>query len=183
MYTSQADVTAYLQRELTASEAITLNPLISAVEKYIDSETGRRFIKTGSIARYFDGTGAKELFIDDAVAITQVAEYDPETQLSTVVASSEYITRPYNKLPISSIEFINGGLSRGTKNIKITGEWGYCTTVPDDIKAIATFLVAQFYINPENLKNENIEGYSRAFTDLLPPLFKSILDNLVKVTI
>lgn len=184
MYSSQVLVQAQLGRELTTNEILLLNPIASAVDKFINSETGRVFEETLSTARYFDGNSSRELYIDDATVITEVAEYDAEDQTSTIIAPAEYITRPYNTLPISSIEFVSGNFfARGTKNIKITGKWGYCAKAPDDIKAVASFLVAQCYLNPENLKQESIEGYSRVFSELLPPIYMNILNNMVKVSI
>lgn len=186
-YTNKKNVESYLQRDLSTDETFILNTLIKAVTEFIDAYTHRHF-EAGDAdeVRYFDGERSTELFIDDCLAITKVEEYDVSDQtVDSEVPSTDYVLLPHNKTPKTSIVSTNGScFLPGLKKYKITGTWGFAEETPEDIQAICTYLIAQIFLNPESLQNESIEGYSRAFNlDMLPPLYKTLLEARVKISI
>lgn len=187
-YTTQEFVEAKLQRDLTDEESTVFDMLVGAVKQFIESWTHRKFELEGTdnspVIKYFDGNGRREISINDAISISAVEIYDPyDSTVLDTIATEDYVLYPLNSTPKTSVKLLDQIFPNGSKNIKITGVWGTVSDVPDDIQAVATFLVAEMFSNPSQVKRESIEGYSRELYDLLPPIYQSLLDARVKVSI
>jgi len=187
--TNQTLIEAKLQRTLTADEVSSLTVLIPLVERFIANYTGRNFVDVpaedetlAETVKYYDGNGCRELSVDDAQEITKVESYDPIDEVGEEIDDSRYTTRPFNELPITSIQFLYDDIfSVGVKNIKVTGKWGSSLGIPEDIQGIATHIASELISNPSQVKQESIEGYSRVLYDLLPPIYQSALDSRIKI--
>ena len=93
----------------------------------------------GSNTRYYDGTGQDWLFIDDHVSVASVTVDD------VAIATTSYVTWPYNeapiralvyKMPVSSIRGLTTDIwPVGTRNVAVTGFAATALTPPNDIEA------------------------------------------------
>jgi hypothetical protein len=162
MYTNQINVERYLNRKLDIDESGNFELIAKGVDKYIDAMTRRTFgIDETDSVRYYSG-GLKEIFIDDFNEITSVEVVDSSEIVTSIYdEDNHYLAFPRGMTPTSSIYKVSGRFPRGTNNIKVTGKLG--VPVPDDIVLAATILVASVYSNPDNIKSESIEGYSKTF--------------------
>lgn len=122
---------------------------IAEIEAYIEKKTGRNFMisdESGDENTYekkFDGDGSHVLIIADAISIDSVKIGDGENMIDESGDTSLYFypaNRTHPDQPITRIE--GAYFPKGRQNIKITGLWGYSIDVPDDIRLIATVLVA-----------------------------------------
>lgn len=149
-YTNIDAIEAYLLIDIAQYFEEQVNEWIAEVEKFIENVTNRTsFIADASAtARYYDGENTRELFIDDAVDITEISlgTDDNATVYEPADLREEYMLYPANALvdkkPYSSIKLTSGIFPRGDQNIRITAKWGYSVTVPADIKLVATMLVS-----------------------------------------
>lgn len=149
-YTNIDAIEAYLLIDIAQYFEEQVNEWIAQVEKYIENVTNRTsFIADASAtARYYDGDNTRELFIDDAVEITEISlgTDDNATVYTSAELREDYTLYPANALtdkkPYNSIKLTSGIFPRGDQNIKITAKWGYSVAVPADIKLVATMLVA-----------------------------------------
>lgn len=111
-------------------------------DKYTGREPGAYFVDT-DVIRYFEAFDSSDpdLLIDElAAAPTEVAVAEAgDITDYTVWASTNYILYPLNSTPYTElkVDILNGTKSNWPqfpKSIKITGKFGYATTVPDEIK-------------------------------------------------
>jgi hypothetical protein len=139
-YTTAEQIENYLLITIDEAFKTQVNEWILAMEEYIDKYTGRSFVSDESASdRYFDGNCSKVLYIDECVEITEI-EVDGQ-----ILASSDYVTMPYNKKPIRSIKFKDSVFqlwTKGEKNVRISAKWGYSENVPAPIKFVATVLAS-----------------------------------------
>ena len=105
--------------------------------------------------RYFDGNGSSYLRIGEAVDIDSIEV--GEDYAENFEAVIDYITYPYNLTPITKVIRKDGVWDRGIKNIKVTGNFGYATEVPADIKFAVAVLVAGI-INAQSNQDGEIES-------------------------
>jgi hypothetical protein len=134
---------------------------IDAVTSYIERYTGRTFTydaEAEATAKTYDGTDTGELFIDDALEVTEVKIND------TVLDESDYVLYPANRLPKTRIILPYKNFYRGAQNIAVTAKWGYGEAVPADLSFAATVMVAGI-INSSNshegeVQSETIGRYS-----------------------
>lgn len=164
MYTTQADVEAYLKRVLSTSESQSFSLMLAAVQTYIDNETGNSFGDVSATTRYYNG-GSEIIDIDPCTNVTAVKLVDSDLALVYTYTEHEefelyplnqtyktYIRNRYDKFPL--------GLSRIAVTAKFSGG-----EVPDDIKFVATVMTASLITEGMNgkLASESIEGYSKTF--------------------
>jgi len=158
--TTQEAVENYLLIEVDNSFQSQITSWISTISKYIENETGRIFAKSDSEERLFDGSGARELVIDDLLEITKIEVNDTEMDLDN------YYLYPANETPKT---LIKGHCPSGYQNIKITGKWGYSEEAPEDVAFACTVLVAgiiQQSIDHEGeVKSEKVGEWSVTYKD------------------
>ncbi len=132
---------------------------IDVVTAYVERYTGRTFAAdTVATARIYDGTNSGELFIDDAVEITEIKVED------TVLDEDDYVLYPANRLPKTRIILPYKLFYSGNQNITVTAKWGYGEEIPADLSFAATVMVAGI-INSSNshegeIQSETIGRYS-----------------------
>jgi len=173
MYTDQSRVEDFLQRELADQEASNLDDLIAAVSMQIDDYTGHTWLPVGGVddsdeleaeERVFDGTGSKEIFVDDFIGLekVEILDYAGDAFL-TVEDDTQWQTFPSNKNPKSSVRLRFNHFPEGIGNVQITAIWG-TGSVPSDVIITCTELVAKYLMRTAEVgpfKRESIEGYSR----------------------
>jgi hypothetical protein len=110
------------------------------------------FYANADVTLYYDGSGTVMQWIDDLAAVptkVEVSETGDPTKYTTWLAT-DYMCWPYNALsdgrPYQGL-YIDLLYSTKTlwyrfpKSVKITGKFGYSTTVPDEVKQ-ATIIMA-----------------------------------------
>ncbi len=105
---------------------------------FIDKYCDREFAAT-TATRYFDG-GATVLFVDDLVSVSALElDENADDVIDATMATTDYILYPLSKYPKTRIQISNNssysGFASGVlQGVKITGSWGYASTVPETIK-------------------------------------------------
>jgi hypothetical protein len=111
--------------------------------------------------RYFDGNGSSYLRVGEMVDIDSVEV--GEDYGENFESVTDFLEYPYNTTPITKVIRKDGVWDRGIKNIKITGNFGYSETVPEDIKFAVAVLVAGIINAQSNqegeIKSERIGNY------------------------
>lgn len=199
-YTNEERIEAYLSDTLSI-EVGAAAPYILATQRFIEGYTGRVFrADDTATARQYDGSGTRELCIDDCVEITTVQAGNDVwgDSLSTIAASGtdRYYTLPTNNeaddVPINKLLLRNRIWVMGHANNTITAKWGYSVDVPDDIKWAATVIASAMYYenkgeNSGPIKSEKIGEYSVSYADTGKYNDKvramQILDNYKKILI
>lgn len=164
-YTTKIEVENYILEDIDASFISQIDKWISSVESFIDHYTGRNFIATPEPSegdpRYYDGSGKRELIIEDCLSISSITIDDEE------VTANDWYLYPSNGLPKTKVILKSNSFTRGNQNVVITGVWGYSSVVPDDIKLAATVFMAGIiaYANDPGAKSETIGRYSVTYND------------------
>jgi len=174
-YTTKQQIENYLQIDISSDLDTQLTSWIDMVEKYIDTYTDRSFDATVAIKKY-EG-GGEEIFVDDLLSVTSLwmVENDATSDASSVsLSTTDYYLKqgdnanrtPYNKIEISE----NGQYNyfrEGQLNIFVEGSWGYSSTVPADIKMVATKLVSSIIRagKSDNVKSFTEGDYSVTYMD------------------
>lgn len=119
-----------------------LQAILDAREENLKILTSRQFVpgSAGEI-RYFDGTGHGFLRIDEYVDITAIDFfYVPGTAYVSAINFVEVDQKPWAKEKIQILQGqanVNYGFFQrfpeGRSNIKVTGTWGYGSTIPPDV--------------------------------------------------
>lgn len=171
-YTSKDDIENYMLEDIDVSFDTQIDRWIEGVENMIDKITGRNFIADAlASARVFDGDDTEELLIDDCTEITKVEvgndDYGGVFVEVPATGSGRYFTEPNNhvakKVPIFKVTLNGQCFPCGKQNNRVTAKWGYSTTVPADIKFIATVFVCgilnQTRQGGDQVKSEHIGDY------------------------
>jgi hypothetical protein len=148
--TTLQKVKDYSLIEIESAYESVVEEYIDAVTAYIERYTGRIFT-TDTIAteRVFDGTDTGEIFIDDAVEITEVKDN------GNLIDPVNYRLYPANRLPKTRIILPRYNFSIGAQNITVKAKWGY-GAVPKDLEFAATVMVAGI-INSQQVKSSGGE--------------------------
>jgi len=175
MYTEKAFVEKFLLITINDSFNDWIDEMIDAVDAYIDNYCNTNF-ESSTETRYFDGDGSNELILDDLLTVTSLQFLDPNgVDLDdTLTESDDFFLYPYNETCKHKIVLNPEGdqaeFPKGSHRIKITGTWGKSTTVPADIKLVATKLVAGIIevgkSGEVTLKSEKIGDYAVAYGEL-----------------
>ena len=180
-YTDQAKIEAYLKRPLSDYEVTTLETAISAVMKFVDTFTGRTFNADTDVTRYYDGTGKRELFIEDWATIDSISYVDDDLDVTLLLVEGEdYVLYPLNTAYKNSVLLRGGRWTIGSKNIKIVGDLGQAA-IPNPISIVATVLVSRILQNPQNFTKRSIEGYAEEYGKLIDDVNKGLLEGYQKV--
>lgn len=162
-YTTRQEIENYLLITIDSSFYAQVENWIAEIEKYIDKKTGRNFV-ADSVAseKVYDGYNEPTLVIDDCVDVTEVKIGDDDALVEG--SDEDYVLYPANDLPKTRIKLIGSLFPSGDQNVHVTGKWGYSAAVPDDIKMIATVLVAgiiNYSLNAEGeVQSMSIGRYS-----------------------
>lgn len=174
IYTTQSRIESFLGRELTDDEEEHIDETIISVSDYVSAYCGRIFQEVTddendldeneALARYFDGNGKKELYIDDFTSLTKVtlldSQGDPILELED---DADWILNPPNKDVKSSVYLRSYRFSNGVQNVEIEAAWG-SGLAPAGVITAATQLAGKILQKNANLsagfKSESIEGYS-----------------------
>lgn len=152
MYTDKTSVENYLMTSINVDFEYQVTAWIAAVQRWIDTYTYRSFEKT-SATRKFDGSGTDVLYVDDLLSVDSIKIKSMSAQTLWTLGvndfflySNLYKADDPNSLPIDHIVINPWGshcvFDYGLQNIVIEGDWGYSETAPEDIKMVATKLVA-----------------------------------------
>jgi hypothetical protein len=127
------------------------------VDHYCNLEE-HAFLAAGSAIRYMDGNGEAELWLNwPATSISAVAVEENDGTYTVWTQGTDYYRWPYQDdtaltvNPITRLDVnlkSDGGKStwtRGQRRIKLTGVWGYSTTVPDLVARACKMQVAEWY--------------------------------------
>lgn len=180
-YADKTSVEGVLGRSLTSTEEAALPLLLSAVDGYINSQTGRTFGAAAESTRYYDAEDSRMLDVDpfvisevdgeDTVARAfEVFYVDADENKLRDVDASDFEARPRNETVKTYLQKRNGtwgsGCPANVANVAVKAFFGG-GAVPDDIKYAASYLAAQGIGSTQSLslKSESIEGYSRTFAD------------------
>ena len=124
---------------------------IMQAQKFIDNYTKRTFAAgTAGTVKYYDGS-ASPLFIDDCVTITEIAlDEDGDATYEETMDSSDYHLMPHNTNPKTWIQLSSnsdyGSFASGIlKGVKITGTWGYDTTIPEDVRKACIIQICHWF--------------------------------------
>jgi hypothetical protein len=172
MYTDQLRVEDLIGRELSDQEASGLDTLIGAVSIQIDTYTGRSWSPVDesddgdleASERYFDGTGSKEVWVDDFIGLEKVEILDSTGGISvSLTEETDWQTFPPNKNPKNSVRLRSYRFPNDVGNVRITAIWGGGSP-PADVIAVCTELVGKYMVRSAEtgpFKRESIEGYSK----------------------
>lgn len=166
MYATQAQIENILGRCLTTKEEQLLEGLGSTIDGWIDDKIGASYTQVTE-TRYYDG-GSVILEIDAATNITKVAVVDDEDDDSSIYdLNVDFKARPRNEDVKTWLHSKGAKFPEGIANIAVTATYGLGEEAPDDIKYLASYLMAGVFTRQKtkNLKSESIEGYSRTFAE------------------
>jgi len=166
-YTDQATIEAFLKRTLSAYEVTLLPLVLASVDAWINDQLGGEYGTVSATTRYYDG-GSAILDIDSATDITKVALVDSEeTETNEYELNVDFEARPRNETMKTYLQRRNYLWPRGLGNIAVTAKFTLGTTVPNDIKYLATYMAGKLFSSAVTgeLKQESIEGYSRTFKE------------------
>jgi len=129
-----------------------LQAMIGQAKELIDNLCNREFDKVTATARYFDGAGTI-LFIDDLVSIDASGfqlDLDGDGTYESTLATTDYELYPLNTTPKTFIKISSnsnyGSFASGIKKgVKITGTWGYGSTIPKSIRRAAIMQVCRWF--------------------------------------
>jgi Phage gp6-like head-tail connector protein len=166
MLTTLDKVKNYLKIDITPDDEPAVQEYIDAVTAYIERYTGRTFTAdTMATERSYDGTDSGELFIDDAIEVTQVKIN------GVILDSSDFKLYPPNRLPKTRIILPYKMFYEGAQNITVTAKWGYGEEIPADLSFAATVMVAGIVnaqnarLDTETVRSETIGRYSVTYAD------------------
>jgi hypothetical protein len=160
-YITLADVKSHMPESGLSDVSdydLVLSGLITSVSRLIDREVGGEpnFFESpaATSVRYYDGSGLDEQEIEPAISIAELAvsEYGYLSSSDfTVWDDSDYLTHPYNALPVRSllVDRLNGHKLRFPnyrRAVRVTGRFGYSETPPADIKQAAIIQVIRWFM-------------------------------------
>ena len=165
-YTDQNNVVNYIKRELTDAEVNILPVIISQVSLFIDNYTTRSWkdidaeTDTALSERYFDGSGTKEIDVDnfrdlDTISLLDSSGSAIETYTSADL--SNVIQYPLNSEAKTSIYLVDGRFSTAPKSVKVKAKFD-SGDIPDDVKYVATAMVSKLLAKMGDDMRGNVKG-------------------------
>jgi hypothetical protein len=140
-----------------------LGEMITSASRLFDREVGgwENYFSptTDAETRYYDGSGEIEQPIDPMVSLTSVSVSESGGRSSSNYTDwtedTDFYVWPYNyasigapiqKLIIDNDSGSKGKFYRVRKGVKVTGVFGYSSSVPDDIKQAAKIQVMRWFM-------------------------------------
>lgn len=191
MYTTPALIAAYLKRELSNNEELTLVTLIPAVKIWLDAKLGSTFDSASATTRYFDvepGCG-RSLSIDPCTTITAVLLLDNDGNTDTTYTTlTDYVAEPINETVKRELVKRGGHWQPGQRRIAVTAIFSeFSDGVPYDIELAATSVAASLLASSaqqSNVQSESLEGHNITYTNdtidkvgMQDPMVQSLLDQ------
>lgn len=178
MFTDQARVESYLQRELNADEADLIDDIIEHVSTSISAYCNRNWLSVSPededdttelepSTRIYNGSGTFDLYVDDFINLESVRLLDRQGveylkfDLDESMPNRDWIVTPANSNPKNHIKLRYYRFVQGISNIELTAIWG-SGAVPRPVTVVATTLVAKFLLKMASsgiYRRERIEGY------------------------
>ena len=144
-YTDKNKIEKYLQITIPSSLDSYLLRWLTAVDLWIEKYCGRKFKDGTSATRYYDGSGNRELYVDNfesSPTEVQILDADGDVE-TTLVIDEDYRIGPWNETTKNILVLMQNGRqaywpARG-KSVKVTAGFGLAA-VPADIELAATML-------------------------------------------
>jgi hypothetical protein len=184
-YCTVIELTDYLGINDADDDAL-LTAIIERATAIIDMRCKRTVVAESTSAEYFTvgrDTDGPYLFFDDVcAAITEVLNGDPD---ATAVTSSQYVTIPY-KAPHYAIKILRSSskvwqyTNDPEDAIKVTANWGYFATIPDDVRHFCIRLSAYLYRQKDTSMDLDRPILTDAGVTLLPADLAKDLQVLVR---
>jgi hypothetical protein len=165
-----ADANGYATRDLvesvgnlklTEAQRAQWRVLLTAAENTIDQITGRSFVADGTaeayVTRLFDGDGTRTLVVDDLLTLNELTVDD------IVVAATDYVLKPTNTTPKTTIVLLYSAASTDRENVDVEGIWGYSETPPEAIQLATAILIARKLSAPPWLRSQAVDGYAATY--------------------
>lgn len=161
-YTTVAAVAEYLGITIPSGENAKVQSWIRAMSRHIDALCNRSIYRTEEETFTYDGDGTPILLIND---VSDLSSVEVE-HLGTV----EVVGYPQNKGYYSRLALKDGSRwPRGRANVSVSGIFGMCKELPEDIKYATTVLVAGIYnakdVAARSGKSERIGDYQVQYTE------------------
>ena len=169
-YTDPDLVSAYLKRDLSNNEQLTLSLLIPAIQQTIDKYCNMTFLEVAETTRYYDG-GTESIDIEACTEISAVTSLnDDRTDSYAYVENTEYLAYPLNENVKREIRRRGGCFPHGEQRMAVTAKFsGFDSGVPQAIQTVATMLAASALQSAQNtgsgIKSESLEGHSITYQD------------------
>lgn len=147
-YITAAEIKANLpEAGMDTSYDAVLASVATAVSRSIDKIVGGwdNYFAAPNTAtvRYYDGNKRNELWIDDALSISEIAiDYGAGFE---VISPLDYVTAPYNSAPIQRV-IMAQSFPRYARNIRVTAVFGYSSTPPSDVKQAALIQATRLFM-------------------------------------
>lgn len=134
-------------------EDATLESVIEAVSRWIDTHTGRTFYASSSQTRYFTAESPVLVFVDDLLSVTSITlDSGGDRAYATTMSATDYDLMPANAatlgIPYRWIETSPVGqydFPTHRKAVKITGTWGYSAAVDKRVTEACLLLSAKIF--------------------------------------
>lgn len=163
LYCSKSDIENYLVLSIDVAFDDQIDIWINAVSEMVRVMTNRDWLAdTTANARLFNGSGNGSIEVGDFIG-TPVVEIG-EDYATGFVATTNFITSPYNSENKTDIVMKNETIPYGIQNVRVTAKWGYGATVPNDIKQAVTILASAIVLAGTNqdgeIESEKIGNYT-----------------------
>lgn len=171
-YTNKGKIQNYINTDISVAFDDQLTEWISAVTQWIDKYTGKSF-EASSDTKYYNGSGTDCLDVDSFVGnpTVLILNTDGTTDVTlTEGHADDYLTYPLNStektLLVLSPSATISAFPSGKRRVSVTANFGYSTTVPEDISLIATKLVGNIIekgLKGGKVAQEELGDYRGAF--------------------
>lgn len=173
MYITESDLENFILEDIDSSYSAWINTIIASVEAYIDQYCGTNFAANNNSAdRYFDGSGAEDLYIGPVQSISAVKILDSFGNVLSTLNASDYYLYPLQ--PVNTGEYdrlrLNGAgqygiFPDGARTVQVTGVWGY-SAVPAPVKMAGVQMAAKLInegLRGGQVSSETLGSYSVAY--------------------
>lgn len=146
----------------TSVDADLQDAYIGAAVASIEKATKRQFVagSAGEI-RYYDGSGTGQLEIDEYIDITAVEFVTFPT--ATEVSVTQYVEVEDQGVPKTRLQIYRGQpnftttyypeFPEGRRNIKVTGQFGYGSSIPKDVWLAMLYQAGSFIVDSNLIKS------------------------------
>lgn len=158
----QADLEARLKRSLTAEEASAFTLINAALQATVERMIGSSVEAVNESTRYYDG-GAQHCAIDPCTDITSIRLMDDSENIVGVYNTADYMAEPRNRTLKTMIRHRNTrGFVYGINNVAVTAKFSIYadSDMRNIVKDALLDALSGEIQNSDNVKRENIEGYS-----------------------
>jgi hypothetical protein len=167
-YCEISDIENYLTLEIADEFESVAEGWIEAISNMIKLLTNRDWLADSvATARFYDGNNCSELTVDDFIG-TPVVEIGDD-YAENLVATTDFITKPYNTTNKNVIKLKEDSFDKGEQNVRVTVKWGYAQEVPADIKLATTVIASAVILAQTNqdgeIESEKIGNYTVKYKD------------------